>query len=100
MKEAVLDVLGNINLLDKPLIQMQLYQSGVLSHIVDIINTSLDETDADAIERIASEVTLLLFYFIIAVFAAGHYYFVLYEYIAYCWGRVVNLYDGSPLTNG
>ena len=77
MKEAVLDVLGNFNLLDKPLIQMQLYQSGVLSHIVDIINTSLDETDADAIERIASEVTLLLFYFIIAVFAAGHHYFIL-----------------------
>ncbi len=60
MKEAVLDVLGNFNLLDKPLIQMQLYQSGVLSHIVDIINTSLDETDADAIERIASEVNYLL----------------------------------------
>ena len=52
----MLDVLGNFNFLEKPLIQMQLYQSGVLSQIVDIINTSLDETDADAIERIASEV--------------------------------------------
>ena len=56
----MLDVLGNFNFLEKPLIQMQLYQSGVLSQIVDIINTSLDETDADAIERIASEVNSLL----------------------------------------
>ncbi|KAL5260369.1 hypothetical protein ACHWQZ_G010480 [Mnemiopsis leidyi] len=60
VKEAVLDVLGNFNFLEKPLIQMQLYQSGVLSQIVDIINTSLDETDADAIERIASEILVLV----------------------------------------
>ena len=52
----MLDVLGNFNLLEKPLIQMQLYQSGVLNQIVEIINTSLDETDTAAIERIASEV--------------------------------------------
>ena len=54
----MLDVLGNFNLLEKPLIQMQLYQSGVLNQIVEIINTSLDETDTAAIERIASEVGL------------------------------------------
>ena len=68
MKEAVLDVLGNFNFLEKPLIQMQLYQSGVLSQIVDIINTSLDETDADAIERIASEVYILQFYSSVVIY--------------------------------
>lgn len=60
VKEAVLDVLGNFNLLEKPLIQMQLYQSGVLNQIVEIINTSLDETDTAAIERIASEILVLV----------------------------------------
>ena len=57
----MLDVLGNFNLLEKPLIQMQLYQSGVLNQIVEIINTSLDETDTAAIERIASEVGFLIY---------------------------------------
>ena len=64
----MLDVLGNFNFLEKPLIQMQLYQSGVLSQIVDIINTSLDETDADAIERIASEVYIAQFYSSLVIF--------------------------------
>ena len=73
MKEAVLDVLGNFNFLEKPLIQMQLYQSGVLSQIVDIINTSLDETDADAIERIASEVYILQFYSSVVIYILQFY---------------------------
>ena len=35
---------------------MQLYQAGVLALLVDIINTSLDETASDALDRTACEV--------------------------------------------
>ena len=63
VREAVLDVLGNFHLLEMPMTQMQLYQAGIISHLIDIINTSLDETENHASERIASEVfnTLITF---------------------------------------
>lgn len=60
MKEAALDVLGHYNLLERPLVQMQLYQAGALYHIVEIINTDMDETTPDTINRIATEVLVVV----------------------------------------
>eukprot|EP00116_Pleurobrachia_bachei_P005417 sb/3465679/ len=60
VREAALDVLGNYNFISKALTQMQLYQAGVLALLVEIINTSLDETASDALDRTACEILVIV----------------------------------------